>query len=101
MQSQRWRQLPKASLPTASLPTASLPTASLPRRQQALQEPLRASRSGEPALARPTGCDGRVSSRGRLCEAALGDAGSHRTSSGEYYKVCTGASGRARGRTAV
>ena len=83
MQSQRWRQLPKASLPTASLPTASLP-----RRQQALQEPLRASRSGEPVLARPTGCDGRVGSRGRLCEAALGDAGSHHTSSGVYYKVC-------------
>ena len=49
---------------------------------------LWASRSGEPVLARPTGCDGRVGSRGRRCEAALGDAGSHRTSSGVYYKAC-------------
>ena len=49
---------------------------------------LWASRSGEPVLARPTGCDERVGSRGRRCEAALGDAGSHRTSSGVYYKAC-------------
>ena len=56
--------------------------------RQVLPLPLWASRSGEPVLVRPTGCDGRVGSRGRRCEAALGDAGSHRTSPGVYYKVC-------------
>lgn len=56
--------------------------------RQVLPLSLWAARSGEPVLARPTGCDGRVGSRGRLCEAALGDAGSHRTSSGVYYKLC-------------
>jgi hypothetical protein len=56
--------------------------------RQVLPLSLWAARSGEPVLARPTGCDGRVGSRGRRCEAALGDAGSHRTSSGVYYKAC-------------
>ena len=46
-------------------------------------------------LARPAGCDGRMGSREWLCEAALGDAGSQRTSSSLNYKRVASAGSRA------
>ena len=68
----------------------------LPLVRQVLPQLLWASRSGEPVLARPAGCDGRMGSREWLCEAALGDAGSQRTSSSLYYKRVASAGSRAR-----
>ena len=67
--------------------------------RQVLPLPLWASRSGEPVLVRPTGCDGRgVGGAARprwAMRAATARPPAYTT------KCVTGASGRARGRTAV
>ena len=59
--------------------------------------------SGKPVLARPVGCDGRMGSRGRLCEAPLCRAMRAAAARLPAYttKRATGASGRARDHTAV